>query len=389
MKKSIIGGLVVLFLSSFHVFAQDINSAVNANNQFAFKLYSTYKSKDGNIFFSPYSISSALAMTYEGAKGKTADEMQSIFNFSKDDSLRRGSFLEIKNIINQKDKKYKLSTANALWAQSGYEFLNDYFKLINQYYGGKVTNLDFINKTEESRMTINHWVEGQTNDKIKNLIPYTRLVLTNAIYFKGKWAKEFDKNLTTEKDFRVSLNNTVKAQMMSENDDFNYTETESLQVLELPYQDNELSMIILLPKKDDLSVVEGALTLEKLSGYKNALEIQKVDVSIPRFKFETKYFMKEDLIKMGMLTAFSGDADFSGMTGKHDLFIGQVIHQAFVDVNEEGTEAAAATAVIMEAGSAMPQQPKVFNADHPFLFLIQEKKTGNILFMGRVSNPIK
>ena len=395
MKKSISGALtliVSLFLSSV-AWPQGVDSVVKANNQFAFKLYSTYKSKDGNIFFSPYSISSALAMTYEGARGKTADEMQSVFDFPKDDSLRRGAFLKINSIINKKDKKYKLNTANALWAQKDYKFLEDYFKLIDHYYGGKVTNLDFVGETEESRLTINHWVEQQTNDKIKNLIPKgvidpsTRLVLTNAIYFKGMWFKQFDKKATSEQDFKMSSNNTVKAQMMNEIDDFNYAETDSLQILELPYQGNELSMLILLPKKDDLRTIEGSLTLEKLSEYKGMLGNEKVDVSIPRFKFETKYFMADDLIKMGMPAAFS-NADFSGMTGHQDLFIGQVIHQAFVEVNEEGTEAAAATAVTMEAG-AMPQAPKEFNANHPFIFLIQEKETGDILFMGRVSDPTK
>jgi len=397
MKKAILAGSVLagLLFLTFHGLAQASSGAVSANNQFAFKLYSIYKSKDGNIFFSPYSISSALAMTYEGARGKTADEMQSVFDFSKDDVLRRRDFLKINNIINKKDKKYKLNTANALWAQKSYKFSDDYFKLIDQYYGGKVTNLDFIGDLEGSRLTINHWVEERTNDRIKDLIPknvldsYTRLVLTNAIYFKGKWAKEFDKKSTGEQDFNVGSNKAVKVQMMNDNDDFNYGETDSLQILELPYQDNELSMLILLPKNDDLAAVEGSLTFEKLSEYKSLLTSEKIDVSIPRFKFETKYLMKDDLIRMGMPTAFSGDADFSGMTGDKDLFIGQVIHQAFVDVNEEGTEAAAATAVIMEAGSAMPQPPKVFRADHPFIFLIQEKETGNILFMGRVADPTK
>jgi serpin B len=399
MKKSLCGSLVLLvvgllFLSSV-VFAQDVSSVVNANNQFAFDLYSKYKSKDGNIFYSPYSISSALAMTYEGARGKTAEEMQAVFHFPQDASRRRDSFSKIYQQINKKDKKYKLSTANALWVQKDYKFLDDYFSLVDKYYGGKVTNLDFVNETEASRLTINSWVEEQTNNKIKDLIPpgilnsLTRLVLTNAIYFKGFWIKQFDKKDTKEEDFRISPDNKIKAQMMrltGEEANFNYAETDKLQILELPYEGNELSMLILLPKGDDLKAVEESLSSEKLSEWKSLLRSEEVNIYLPKFKFETKYFMAQDLKKMGMPTAFSLEADFSGMTGQRDLFISQVIHQAFVDVNEEGTEAAAATAVMMETGLA---EPKIFKADHPFIFIIQERETGNILFIGRVSDPIK
>jgi len=373
---------------------EGVNSVVNSNNQFAFGLYSEYKSQKSNIFFSPYSISTALAMTYEGARGKTAEEIQSVFHFPKDDKIRRPAFAKIYNEINKKDKKYKLSTANALWAQKDYQFLSDYFSLTEKYYGGKVTNLDFIKDPEGSRLTINSWVEEQTNNKIKDLIPrgeideLTRLVLTNAIYFKGNWLKQFDKNNTREQDFRVSPGKTVKAQMMSltgEEVRFNYTETDKLQILELPYDGNELSMLILLPKEDTLNYLEESLDAEKLSEWKNNLTEEQVKVYLPKFKFETKYFMVDTLKKIGMPTAFSEYADFSGMTGKKDLFISQVIHQAFVEVNEEGTEAAAATAVIMkrEVGGRI----KIFNADHPFIFIIQEKKTGNILFLGRVDDP--
>ncbi|HOW36562.1 MAG TPA: serpin family protein [Candidatus Omnitrophota bacterium] len=393
----------MVFLSSV-VFAQD-NNVVNANNQFAFELYSKYKLKDGNIFYSPYSIFSALAMTYEGARGKTAEEMRAVFYFPQDAAVRRDSFQKMYQQINRGDKKYKLSTANALWAQSDYKFLDDYFGLVDQYYGGKVTNLDFINEAEKSRLIINSWVEKQTNDKIKNLIPQgmigreTRLVLTNAIYFKGLWLMPFNKKDTKEQDFKVSPGNKVKVPMMHLSGDeanFNYAETDKLQILELPYEGNELSMLILLPKNDDLRGLENSLGFKKLSEWKNLLSREEVSVYLPKFKLETKYFMVPDLISMGMTTAFTpgvdfgGKADFSGMTGNKQLNIDAVIHQAFVDVYEEGTEAAAATAVLMEFGVAMPSQPaKIFKADHPFLFLIQDRESGNILFMGRVSDPTK
>lgn len=216
MKKRLlyflVGALALCGIVS-KVFAEDI---VVANNKFAFELYSRYKSEKGNIFFSPYSITTALAMTYEGARGKTADEMQTVFHFPKDATERKNAYLELYKQINKKDKKYKLQTANALWAQNNFKFLPDYFKLIETYYGGKVTNLDFENEIEKSRVTINTWVEKETNDKIKDLIPkgiltdLTRLVLTNAIYFKGSWLTQFDKKNTLEQDFKVNPENKVK-----------------------------------------------------------------------------------------------------------------------------------------------------------------------------------
>jgi serpin B len=403
MKKSLSGSLSLLvvgllFLSPI-VFAQDINSVIKANNQFAFELYSRYKSKDGNIFYSPYSISSALAMTYEGARGKTAEEIQAVFHFPQDASIRRNSFLKIYQQINKKDKRYKLSTANALWAQKDNNFLDDYFSLVNKYYGGKAANLDFANATEESRVTINNWVEKQTNDKIKDLIPsrnlspLTRLVLTNAIYFKGFWLKQFDKKDTREEDFRITPDNKIKVQMMhlsGKEAIFNYAETDKLQILELPYEGDDLSMLILLPKGDDIKAIEESLSSEKLSAWKNNQKKEEVIVYLPKFKFETKYFMAHDLNDMGMPTAFKRGADFSGMTSDKRLKIDEVIHQAFVDVNEEGTEAAAATAVIITLKAvALPKSTKIFKADHPFIFLIQDRETGNILFVGRVSDPTK
>lgn len=403
----VVSGIVqvigLLFLSSI-VSAQDTNVVVNANNQFAFELYSKYKLKDGNIFFSPYSISSAMAMAYEGAKGKTAEEIHSVLHFPKDDSLRRESFLEINKLINKEDKKYSLHIANALWAQKDYKFLDDYFSLMAQYYDGKVTNLDFKDETEKSRLIINSWVESKTNSKIRDLIPQnildslTRLVIVNAVYFKGFWLKQFDKQHTRDEDFRVGSGNTIKVSMMHfiDEENFNYSETDMLQILELSYEGEDLSMLILLPKGDDLGMVEESLSTEKLAEWKMLFRREKVKIFLPKFKFESQYFMRDILELMGMPTAFTlgidfgGEADFSGMTGKKDLNIGEVIHKAFIEVNEEGTEAAAATALLMVGGAAPgagPSPIKIFKADHPFIFLIQEKETGNILFVGRVNDP--
>ena len=382
----------------------DIKNVVDANNQFALDYYSKLKSKDsGNIFFSPFSISSAFVMTYEGAKGQTAEEMRSVFYFPEDSNLRRTEYASIFDEINKGDKKYKLSSANALWGQQDYQFSKDFFDNVEKYYSGKATNLDFKKDPEGSRITINNWVENQTNNKIQNLIPagviktMTKLVLTNAVYFKGEWVKQFNKNDTKEENFRTSNSGTVKAQMMQRTDDeaiFNYAENSNLQMLEMPYSGDELSILFLLPKNDNLTKLEGILSTKNISDWKNDLKKQRVKVYIPKFKFETKYFMADDLKAIGMPLAFSDSADFSGMTatGKKDLKIDEAIHQAFVEVNEEGTEAAAATVVVMVPSGVAPRphkEPKIpiFRADHPFIFLIQQKSTGDILFIGRVVNP--
>ena len=373
---------------------QGIQQVVNTNNQFAFELYSELnKSEQGNVFYSPYSISAALAMTYEGAKGQTANEMKSVFHFPESNTLRP-NFAAIYNGINEGNKDYELKTGNALWVQRDYPFLENYTSRVEKYYGGKVANLDFKQETEKSRQTINSFIEEQTNNKIKDLIPsgilntLTRLVLTNAIYFKGTWEWEFDKSDTREQDFKITPTNIVKTPMMymkNDKTEFNYADTKDLQILELPYKGENISMLILLPT-ENLDSIESFLTTEKLNEYKNQMQETKLDaIYFPKFEFDSKYFMKNILSTLGMPTAFSNSADFSGMTGNKDLFISAVIHQAYVKVDEKGTEAAAATALVMKPTSIMPRN--IFKADHPFIFIIQEKETGNILFLGRVVNP--
>ncbi len=371
---------------------------VGAINQFAFDLYSHLKKKEqGNLFYSPFSLSVAMAMTYEGAREQTAGEIRQVFHYPDDiDTLRQG-FSGIMARVNKKDKKYELRTANALWAQRNYPFLPEYFQTVEKYYGGRLNSVDFVGDTENSRLTINRWVEEQTNDRIKNLIPpnvidsLTRLVLTNAIYFKGLWEKQFPKKATREADFRVSADKTVRVPLMYlQEAEVKYFENEDLQAVELPYVGGEISMLVLLPK-GELSRVEPYLSSDKLEALRGMLTgLEKVDVYLPRFKFETKYLMggKEGLLgKMGMPTAFTLAADLSGMTGQKELLITEVVHQAFVEVNEEGTEAAAATGVVV--GIKMVSSKPVFRADHPFIFIIQERQTGTILFLGRVVNPAK
>jgi serpin B len=255
--------------------------------------------------------------------------------------------------------------------------------------------LDFVKETEKSRQTINSFIEEQTNKKIKNLFPpgslepVTRLVLTNAIYFKGTWEWEFDKSNTREQDFKITPTNVVKVPMMYMRPDkarFNYADTGDLQILELPYKGEKISMLILLPT-ENLDSIE-PLTIDKLSEYKNQMQETKLGaIYLPKFEFDTKYTLNENLKALGMPIAFDAkNADFSGMTTVEQLFISQVIHQAYVKVDEKGTEAAAATGVVM-VPTAMPRN--VFRADHPFIFIIQQKDTGNILFLGRVVDPTK
>ena len=379
-------------------------SVVDANNRFALDLYGRIaddpKAGDGNIFFSPFSISSALAITYEGARGMTAEEIRSVFHFPENQTVMRSGFAGIISGINSKANAYTLRTANALWAEQTYPFLAGYISAAEQHYGAKTTNLDFINKPDESRVTINTWVEDQTEDRIKDLLqpgtidPLTRLVITNAIYFKGKWVKQFDENKTTDADFQTGTGKTVRVRMMERTDEnavFGYTETDMLQALSMPYESGDgkdLSMLVLLPKNDDLSMVEESLNTSMLSLLHDSLKTRRVIVYFPKFVMETKYSLPGVLSAMGMPTAFTRAADFSGMDGTKDLYIDNVIHQAFVEVNEEGTEAAAATAGVMRPFS-MPLEETVplIRADHPFIFLIQENETGNILFMGKVSDP--
>ena len=366
------------------------------NNRFAFDLYRRLATDPahagGNLFFSPYSTSSALAITYEGARGTTADEIGAVLHLPANDTLRREGFAALNAALNRGSGNYTLRTANALWAEETYSFLPDYIDVAARWYGANATSLDFINDPEGSRETINRWVEEQTEDRIRDLLPpnsidpLTRLVITNAIYFKGTWVEQFDANETTEEEFRVAPNETVLVPMMHGDAVYPYAETETLRVLEMPYahgNETELAMLVLLPKKDNLTAAEEVLDAERLAGLRGSLVSQNVRVFFPKFTLETGYPLPGVLAAMGMPTAFANDAaDLSGMDGTRDLFITGVFHKAFIDVNEEGTEAAAATGVIA-GGGVTP----VFRADHPFVFLIVEKDSGAILFMGRVVNP--
>jgi serpin B len=369
---------------------------VNASNTFAYFLLSNIAQKDkGNIFFSPYSISDAFSMAYEGARGETASEIQSVFGFA-DMQTQRESIRELDSKINSPDANYTLKLANALWVQKTFPILQEYSDSLQKYYSAKAENLDFVDNPDGSRVVINKWVEDKTNDKIVDLLPkgslnnLTRVVLTDAVYFKGMWLTKFNESETKEANFSVSENNTVKVPMMHVQTGFKYLEDGDLKILEMPYSGENLSMMVILPKDGDLNHLINLLSSDKLNQWRNNLAVKEVSVHMPKFMLHTKYTLKDNLSEMGMPLAFDPYvADFSGIDGQKDLYIDNVYHDAFVDVNEKGTEAAAATAIVFMTvmGENVGVQPIEFNADHPFVFLIHDNKTGLILFAGQMVDP--
>lgn len=376
-------------------FPENEKEIVRGSNQFSLELYSNISKKEKrNIFFSPLSISSAFIMVYEGADGKTAEEIRSVFHFQEASSKRWKNWELILNEINEKGKKYELFTANALWVQEGFKILPEYRRVIERYYKGNVSSLDFSGKAENARLEINRWVEEKTNKRIRDLFhpgslnELTRLVLTNVIYFKGEWLKQFDKNETRDEDFRVSKEKIVKVPMMritGQNARFNYAETEKLQIIEMDYKGNEFSMIVLLPNKD-IKEIEESLTEENLRNWLKELKEERVDIFFPKFRLNKKYILNENIKDMGAPSAFSpGEADLSRIDGTRELFIQIAVHQAFLEVNEEGTTAGGATGISIGI-TAVPIK-KVFRADHPFIFIIRDKESENILFIGKVYDP--
>jgi serpin B len=368
------------------------------NNQFAFEMYNELSTKKQNFFFSPYSISAALAMTYGGARGETAQQMSKALHFEINQKKFHPKFQALSDTLlsrNRRGMEFKI--ANKLWAEKEFTFLDSYFELTKKYYGAALEKMNFKTAAEAARLAINKWVEDQTNDKIKDLLKPkilskdTRLVLTNAIYFKGSWANEFDKKNTREGNFLADGEKLVKADFMNKyKSQTKYFENDLVKIIDLPYKGDELSMTILLPQKNKgLPFAEQALNAENFANWVGALRQEEVNISLPKFKMTSDFSLKELLSQLGMPIAFvRGVAEFKGMTGENNLFISAVIHKAFVEVNEEGTEAAAATAVIMDmVDSVQIDLTKEFKADHPFVFMIRDTKTGCILFTGRVIDP--
>jgi len=364
------------------------------NTKFALDLYQQLRENPGNLFFSPYSISAALAMTLAGAGGNTLKQMAEVLAFSLTDEALHAGFAALNARLEevQTGSPNRLMIANALWPQKGYKLRRTFRSLVKKHYGVKIKALDFAD-SDNARAVINQWVEDKTESKIKDLIGQgvlnhlTRLVLANAIYFKGTWQDEFDPGLTSEQPFQTASDTEVPVQMMHQKQSLRYTEDETLQVLEIPYKGRDLSMVILLPREPDgVDHLEKLLTPAQLTEWIATLEETEVNFSLPRFNISFPLRLDDTLKSLGMVDAFSGNSDFSAMQEDNELKIGAVLHKAYVDVNEEGTEAAAATAVVMVTKSVSFMTVD-FIADHPFIFFVRENNTGSLLFLGRLINP--
>ena len=364
-------------------------AVVEGMNAFGFDLYDRLADAKGaqgkNLFYSPTSIATALTMTYAGARGNTATQMAEVLHLPKENVHEGyGAFVGYINEVG-KAEQFDLTLANALWGQHDYDFLDPFTGLLNEKYEAGLRLVDFRDDVEGARQTINTWVEDRTNDKIEELLkrpdlaPDARLVLTNAIYFNGAWEHTFDPDRTREMPFTTAGGKKVDTPTMYQKKWRRYAETDTAQCIELAYKDSDMAMMVLLPKKaDGLEALEKGLDTKTIAGWVDKLKKREVRLYLPKFKMTCRYELKPVLRSMGMTDAFVfGKADFSGMDGTRLLYIGAVIHQAFVDVNETGTEAAAATAVVMRMGAARRPTP-VFKADHPFVFLIRDTKTGAV-----------
>ena len=374
----------------------DVRTVIDGNTQFALDLYTRLRAEQaGNLFFAPCSISTALAMTYSGARGETEAQMAKVLHFALPQKSLHPAFGLLHQALNSGTVKrgYQLHEANRLWGQQGFGFLPGFLILTRDHYGAELGQVDFIRQRELARQTINSWIAEQTEDKIRDLIPegvldaITRLVLTNAVYFKGYWTEPFNVKVTKDAPFHVTARQEIQVPLMFRESDYRYAASEGLKMIELTYGQGDLSMLVLLPDEiGGLAALEAKFTSDNLNRWLMGLRKQEVEVYLPRFKFTSQFDLREILNSMGMTMAFAmTQADFSGMDGERDLFISAVIHKAFVDVNEEGTEAAAATGSVMK--SIARKLPAVFRADHPFLFLIRDNQSGSILFLGRVVNP--
>ncbi len=374
------------------VYAAVQSELVNSNTTFALDLYRTLCRGDGNAFFSPYSISAALAMTYSGARGETETQMKETLCLTLPQNVLHPAFHGLDTDLTQRASDIEgvqLSIANALWGQKGYRFLSDFRATLAESYDAPFRQTDFVDAPEEARRHINDWVSEETEGKIEDLMvpgsvtPDTRLVLANAIYFKGTWKVLFDAKKTGPAPFYRLDGSQVKVPMMRVKEHFPYTEGRNFQAIELPYKGDTLSMVILLPREGMFEDFEADLSVERLDAILAQLCSEKVQLWMPKFELTSEFSLGDTLAELGMPDAFqSGVADFSGMDGSRALFIDQVVHKAFISVNEEGTEAAAATGVSMTLS-----MPAAMTIDRPFIFLIRDSETGTILFMGRVLDP--
>jgi serpin B len=371
------------------------------NTAFALDLYREVGKGGKNLFFAPVSLSGTLAMAWAGARGETARQMARVLHFPAAGGETTAGFRDFGRRVSAIEARGKaeLAVASALWPRAGEPLLPRYVALLKDDFGAAPAPVDYAKEPERARATINAWVAGKTKDRIRDLLPpgsldpSTRLVLTNAVYFKGKWKAPFEKAMTQVAPFRAAPGRTVSSPFLRGSPRAGYLEVEEAQVLQLPYEGDDVSLVVLLPRKDDgLPALEDSLTPARLAGWLAAADRarQAVEVHLPRFRLETGFTLKAALTSLGMTDAFEPSrADFSGMSSAPPgLFIGEGFHSAFVEVDEEGTEAAAATGIVVMPASMPPPKP-VFRADHPFLFLIRDDVTGTVLFLGRVADPAR
>lgn len=375
----------------------DFATFVADNTELAIKLYRAVHGQPGNLFMSPHSISTALAMTYAGAKGTTATQMADALSFTLPDATLHAAFNKLDlELASRADAAsgdtipFRLTTANAIFGQQDKTFLSPFLDTLARNYGAGLRVLDFIADPEGARITINDWVEDKTNDRIQDLLPpgtitsMTRLVLANAIYFSAAWDQPFPPSETANRPFTLADGTTVSVPTLHHVHDRGYGEGDGYRAAELPYDGGQLSMVVVVP--DDLAAFEASLDAQRLGAIFDSISTHLLDLTLPKFRFEAPLGLREVLVELGMVDAFSPSAaDFSGIDGTRDLFITDVLHEGFVSVDEKGTEAAAATAVIIGT-TGLPELATLV-VDKPFLFFIRDRPTGAILFVGRVVDP--
>ncbi len=376
----------------------DVGAIANGNNAFALDLYQQLRAEGGNLFFSPYSLSSALAMTYAGARGDTEAQMSSTMHYTLPQTQLHPAFNALDLALTTPSSQgapFTLRTANSLWGQDDFTFLPAFLDALAQNYGAGLQLVDFTDDLarERARRAINDWVAGQTEDKIQDLIAEglltqdTRLVLANAIYFQGDWERPFNAE-SPQGNFTLLSGESVSVTLMSRHTDTPYAEGDGYQAVALPYQGGRAEMLVIVPAPGAFESFEQSLTGARLDEISAALADGDVRLYVPRFSFESKLALADTLKALGMTDAFdAARSDFSGMTGEPNIVLSHVIHQAFVAVDEQGTEAAAATAIIGEVTSAPIDEPVIVRADRPFIFAIRDVDTGTVLFLGRVTDP--
>lgn len=372
------------------------NAAALAVNKLAVDLYRQFAREGENLCFSPYSISSAFAMTYAGARGETGLEMRWALHYGA--GIHKANRILASSLRNVPAGSGELRIANSIWIAKGFPLQRSFENTLRTDYSSEIHIQDYLREAERSRGAINDWVAEKTKDRIRDILgqgsirPDTKMVLVNAIYFKSLWMNQFNESRTEEADFHRSDAETIKARMMNNTGSFQYADSRDAQILKLPYRQGTFSMLVILPKeKNGLKALEEKITFETIKDYRVELENRRVDVFLPKFKTEQTFDLVPALAELGIKGAFSpASANFSGISGKRDLFIDAAVHKAFVEVDEKGAEAAAATVIAMRLSMAYPDKPEdvtVFRADHPFIYIIQDDASGAILFMGKVEKP--